>query len=726
MARHSPDAANQAPAPAAATAMSAALANANTAAGNPGSAQMQAQLAREPLLFVPNVGQTAPSVSYIAKGPDYTFFLSGTSAVFALPLTGSAAAGGSAEEVLRLDFVGGNASAGAEGQGLQPSITNYVVNGDAAASHAKVPNYSSVVVRNIYPGIDVEFYGSGSGSLEYTFVVHPGADPSAIQLRWSGANGLSLDPQGNLDLSTAGGTIVDKAAVAYQGDTGGGRQVVSVSREIAANGTVVFRPGRYDATKDLIIDPTVSDSSLLGGAVGTKASGEVLDSSGDVYIVGSTTDTFFPTTTGVVDPVMDPGPDSNDAFITEFNPTDSGLMFSTFYGDPPSGGFVSVAAVALDSSANIYVCGTDAITNNGVVMDQAFVAKFNPGATAQIYATPTLATDLVSRYNAIAIDSNGQAFVTGTMTTLGNFLQHQVLLNSSLIVAKLDANGSFVFQETLATLANRQQNQLPGQVGNGIALDAYDNIYLTGEATADLTTTAGAFQPTYGGDGANAFVMELNSSGSQVWCTWLGGDGDNGLGVDSANAIVRDSSGDLFVTGVTYSKNFPVTTGAYQTTLAAPLHGSDAFLSELNATGTVLLKSTYLGATTGNSAAQALTLDSSGDVYIAGYTAASTFPTEFPVQSSLGGINATNAFVTEIDPTFMYLNFSTFYGGSVTQSNTASVDEATDIALDASGNVVIAGWTSSINFPTTVGAYDTSYGLPGTSADAFVTKINLT
>ena len=181
----------------------------------PALPQAQAAFGRIPLAFEANVGQTSSAVSFLSHGPGFSLFLSGASATFALPVTSGQDAG-TATNVLKLDFVGGNPDATLSGQGQLPSTSNYFSGLDGTPLFDYVPNFSQVVVHNVYPGIDVAFFGTDSRTLEYDFILHPGASPSAIDLNWEGVTGLSTDAQGNLDLATGAGTVVENAPAVYQ------------------------------------------------------------------------------------------------------------------------------------------------------------------------------------------------------------------------------------------------------------------------------------------------------------------------------------------------------------------------------------------------------------------------------------------------------------------------------------------------------------------------------
>jgi Beta-propeller repeat len=208
-------------------------------------------------------------------------------------------------------------------------------------------------------------------------------------------------------------------------------------------------------------------------------------------------------------------------------------------------------------------------------------------------------------------------------------------------------------------------------------------------------------------------VSKLNSSGSAlVYSTYLGGSGNAPFGFgDYANGIAVDSSGNAYVTGVTLSSNFPTTAGAFQTTFGGGRN--DAFVSKLNASGSALVYSTYLGGSN-NDQGNGILADSSGNAYVTGFTESSNFPTTpGAFQTTLGGVG--NAFVSKLNSSGSGLVYSTYLGGG-------SVDQSHGIALDPLGNAYITGGTESSNFPTTPGVFQTTFG---GNQNAFVSKLAL-
>ena len=283
-----------------------------------------------------------------------------------LPITSGQGAGTDAN-VLKLDFVGGNTNATVSGQQQLSSTSNYFNGSDPSGWIQYVPNYSQVVIQNIYPGIDVEFSGTDSRTLEYSFIVHPGANPNVINLNWEGVNGLSTDQQGNLDLATSAGTVMENAPSSYQLGSGGVQQAVATSTVINNDGTVGFSVGSYNTSQNLVIDPVLGFGSYLGGSGTDQAYGVAVDPSGETIVAGTTTSSNFPTTTGVVSGYF-AGSTAN-AFVTKLDAAGTGVVYSTYFN---YGSSTNAYAVATDAAGNAYVAGqANYTTTDGILFKLA-------------------------------------------------------------------------------------------------------------------------------------------------------------------------------------------------------------------------------------------------------------------------------------------------------------------------------------------------------------------
>ncbi len=329
------------------------------------------------------------------------------------------------------------------------------------------------------------------------------------------------------------------------------------------------------------------------------------------------------------------------------------------------------------------------------------LAKYD--ATRPLYIDPLIYSTYLGgsdgdRGFSIAVDSAGNAYVTGATHSL-NFP-----VTPGAFQTTLSCCGAFVTKFNPADSALVYSTYLgdSGQVGFTIAVDSAGNAYVTG-ATSSLNfpVTPGAFQTTYGGGNVDAFVTEINPTGSAlVYSTYLGGssyDGGYGIAVDSA--------GNAYVIGWTSSTNFP-TMNPLQPTYGGGTY--DAFLAKINPSGSALVYSTYLGGS-GDDEGQGIAVDSAGNAYVTGGAGA-----DFPTTPGAFQTTGSGAFVTKLNPSGSALAYSTYLDGGGSNA----------IAVDSAGNAYVTGATSSVNFPVTPGAFQTTYG--GGFGDAFVTKINST
>ena len=698
--------------------------------------RVQAAYAALPLAFEPNQGQTDGQVKYMARANGYTLFLTNQDAVFAFHSKSSAsqlrmrgraamANGGSAPvakekppAVVRMRLVGENLSAQITAANQLPGKSNYYLGNDPKKWQTNVSQYARVAYKNIYPGIDLAYYGEQS-KLEFDFIIAPESSPAPIDFAFSGAKQLATDASGNLIVSSAAGDVVLHRPVAYQ-QQNGTRQLVDARFALKGKNQVSFDLGSYDHSRELVIDPTVTYSTYLGGLAEDDGLGIAFDGSGAAYVTGETESTNFPTLGGVA-PNTNAG--SFDAFVTKVAADGLTLVYSTYVGGSgsDSGNFIAVdasgdAIVAGGTSSSDFPVTTGAFQTSfkGGSLD-AFIFKLNPGGTALTYSTYLggTGTDFAV---GLALDGSGNAYVVGSTGSTDfptlNPIQKQLNGTTNGFVTKLNASGSALLYSTWLGGGT-------GDFASAIAVDSSGNAYVTGgAASTHFPITTGAFQTTCGSCSGildNAFVTVINAAGSNyVYSTFLGGaDNDQGLG------IAVDSAGDAYVTGMTDSSGtFPIKSGAYQSTYGGGLN--DAFVTELNPGGTALIYSTFLGGSLAD-VGTGIALDGSNHAYITGQTASSDFPLASATQGTPGGDN--DAFVSELGSTGSTLLFSTYLGGSLDENTTSSGNGPLGaIAVDGPGaNIYVTGNTASTNFP--VFPTTTPFQLHnGGIIDAFVVK----
>jgi len=696
------------------------IANAATAA------TARAELVQLPMRFEPNQGQTDPRVQFVSRGSGYALFLTKDEAVLALRADSPSVQSprmrhvayakpsdkASAGAVFRIKLRDANPNPRIAGLEPMASRSNYFTGSDPKQWRTGVANYAEVAYRDVYPGIDLVYHGNGQ-QLEYDFVVAPGTDPQRIRLSIAGADQLLIGHDGQLHIRAGASEIVEHAPVAYQqiGDT---RHPVESSFVRGPDNTIGFQVASYDQHLPLTIDPTLVYSTYLGSG-NVIAYAIAVDSSNHAYVTGLTSATDFPTTTGALQTTGSKGPE--DGFVSELNASGTALVYSTYLG---GSGFSSTVAygIAVDSTHDAYVAGlteaTDFPTTPGALQtvfgggtQNAFIAKLNSTGSALIYST-YLGGSRNAEARALVLDSANNAYITGDAgsdlpVTAGAFQTTCTVFgraDGGVFVSKLNDTGSaLVYSTHLCGAVNEDSN--------GIALDSAANAYVTGLAGSGFPTTGGALKTTFTNHYAwIGFVSKLNSTGTAlVYSTYLGGSTGNDAGL----AIKVDAANHAYVTGYASSTDFPVTPGAYQTTLRG---SQNAFVSKLNTTGSALVYSTYLGGSTLDSSA-GIALDSSNNAYVAGATESSDFPvTSGALQATYGGGTA-DAFVTKLNSYGKALLYSSFLGGS-------GEDSAWALTLDSSHNIHLTGNTTSLDFPITAGAFQTTGNI---YQDAFISKV---
>ncbi len=704
-------------------------------------------LPRSALTFEPNVSQTNPKAKFLARGGGYTLFLTGDGMVLLLssqeprvsilngrrkwqvasdkwqgakgllhsPFMDQASKARSQKrevsiapdtrhltpETVRLRLLGANPKATVVGLDRLKGISNYFIGNDPKKWRTNVPNYARVMVKDLYPGIDQVFYGK-DGQLEYDFVVHPGADPRAIRVdvevglvpargRPQGSP-LRIASNGDIVIPTEAGEVRFARPIAYQLTTDEGPRTEDALNSpfaihnselspvpstqhleplnggyaLSADNQITFALPNYDKSRTLVIDPTLNYLATFGGSNGnSQGQGIAVDSSGNAYVAGFTHSTDFAATPGAFQTAAPGG--GADAVVLKVN-SSGALVFATYLG---GSGIDAGFAIAVDSSGDAYVTGTTASSDFPVV--NAYQPTLAGGANA-----------FVSE-----ISSTGSA-----------------LVYSSYLGGAMNAT-------------------LNAQQGYGIAVDSAANAYVTGVTqSSDFPTTPGVFQPNFGGGTcgspsltfpcSDAFVTKVAPGGSTlVYSTFLGGSNlEDGLG------IALDSAGNAYVAGLTESFDFP-THNAFQATCGAVMVNgvptcSTAFITELDPSGSGVVFSTYFGGTVGDEAF-GLALDPAANIYVTGITASPDFPLANAFQPTLKG--SVEAFLTQFNPGASQLIYSTYLGGS-------DADFARGVAVDSFGEAFVTGWTSSTDFPAANAIQGTlGCGASGTGScvDAFVT-----
>jgi Calx-beta domain/Carboxypeptidase regulatory-like domain/Beta-propeller repeat/Domain of unknown function (DUF4214) len=694
-----------------------------------------------PLSFEVNQGQTNRHVKFLSRGSGYTLFLTSNEAVLSLHrslVDDTSGRSDTAPDVLRMNLVAANPHARVEGLDQLPGKSNYFVGKNRRNWRTNVSTYRRVYYHEIYKGIDLVYYGN-QRQLENDFVVAPSADVGDIALAFDGAKKITIDKGGNLLLQTSGGQVVLQKPVIYQ-LAEGVRQEVAGNYLLKSSGAVGFEVASYDHRQPLVIDPVLVYSSYLGGN-GTEVGNAItVDDAGNAYITGDTTSSIFPT----VSPFDSTLGGTEDAFIVKINSAGSALVYSTYLGGSSTETGIDIS---VDGAQNAYVTGRTASsdfpvvnafdsTYSGGTDEDAFVVRINAAGSALVYST-YLSGNFGARGCGIwANNSQNFAYVTGTTSTgfpVTSSAFESTNFNSGFLT-KLCTNcsggASLVYSTFLAHTGFAE--------GRAIAADVAGNAYVTGNLNSTTTNfaTPGAFQTTFGGGSADAFVEKFNTNLSgaagRVYATYLGGSAKDIGGAEGSlnpgRAIAIDESGNAYITGATSSTNFPLA-NASQSVLGGQ---NDAFLTKLNATGSALIYSTYLGGT-GDDFGKSVAVNVGGGAYVTG-VAGPNFPTSNPLFTPNPGIG----FVAKFAPSGTSVVYSTILSGVSGGSFGLALDLPGNAFATGSTNANIVtvnpfqptnggggtdGWVSVIADPTIIGRVSDENGNPLQGATVNLTGV---
>jgi hypothetical protein len=712
-----------------------------SASGAPGRAPTKDQLfASVPLYFEPLDSSTSPG-GFVARGGNYQFLLRADEVMLALSKIDSSASSSPFERdsltapramatrTLRMSFPGCNAKATLAGLAQGVATVNYFVGADPAQWRKGVATFSKVRVGNLYPGIDLVYYGNQQ-KLEYDFVIGPHVDPRLIAIRFQGADNIRVTPEGELVLRLGSDQVRQPAPRLYQVVKGAAKEVRG-SYRFKDPTTVEFAVGEYDPDLPLIIDPILGYSSYFGGNAGDISLAiKVHTNSGSVYIAGQTLSTSFPFTVppGALQTNFHGGTINGDAFVAKFDQTLTNLLYLTYFGGTAND---AVLDLAVDDAGNAFITGFTESTNlptanalfsriagtfdpkfNAFPID-AFIAELNPSGSQLVYSTYLGGSD-TDIAGGIAVGPGGTAYVTG-YTTSTNFPTTNAAFSvfkgsRDVFIAAIGAGGTPLIYSTYMGGTNVDE-------GEGIAVDNTGVAYVTGYTSSTNFPTTNAFR-TLLNSGTNAvandvFVARFSPGGALTTSTFLGGTNS-----DAGFRIALDAANAAYVTGSAGSPDFPNTAtnivGLRVGATGSNSFNSDAFLAKITFSSNVatLAWSSLFGGTKDDTG-WGLAVDAVGDAFVIGLT----LSTNFPVLNTNDFLRATNSgrqdlFVTAFDAGGNALLYSAYLGGS-------GDDYGYGIALDSADNAFITGRTLSTDFPV-VGGFQGSLTGPN---DAVIAKI---
>jgi uncharacterized repeat protein (TIGR01451 family) len=682
----------------------------------------RAVLGQLPMIFEPNQGQADSRVKFVSHGGGYSLFLDSTGAVLATRTAQSASQGQSGSrsmESVRMTLVGSNPAAAVVGGDQLPGMSNYFIGNDPKKWHTGIPQYAGVHYQDVYPGIDLVFYGS-QGHLEYDFKVAPGADPAQAELQFDGAAKLQLSG-GDLILKGTSAGLRLHAPHIYQ-KRGARQQPVEGRFVLRAANRVGFEIGAYDRSRELVIDPTISYSTYFGGTGNETSPSIAVNGDGFIYLAGSTTSTNLPVSSNAIQPALNPAAGAQNIFILKLDPTAGalGVLYLTYLG---GSGTDTSAGLGVDASGIAYVAGTTTSPNfptagafqsgpeaGSAGTSHVFVSAVSgldtAGATPQLKYSTYLSGNGTDIASGLAIDNNGDVFVTGTTTSTDSAtgfpsssfpapFQKQSLGSVQFFVTEVNTKNNGLGSVPYSTYFGGSNGTFAA--GGGIAVDTTGNLYFSGTTnffnsgegpngsggltsgdfpilnayepcldTPPLTTVTPPVTCTQPASPVpnDAFVAKLNPINAQtgasqlIFSTYLGGNG-----TDSSTGITIDTgAASIYITGTTNSADFviPTGTGAFQQCLDTPPPNP--------------------------ATCPTITAPAPTDAYVAKFT------------------NPTEASGTA--PTSVALSYFSYLGGTGNDSGLA-------IAVDTAAGALVTGATSSgtvgvnnplIDFPVTVGA----------------------
>jgi Bacterial Ig-like domain (group 3)/Beta-propeller repeat len=668
----------------------------------------QASVAGLPLNFEANVGQARSGAQFLAHGPAYSVSLNSDGATLA-----------SDGNTLRLHVVGSRDGVAPVAEQPLPGVVNYYVGNDPKIWLTGIKTYARVRYAGVYPGVDLLYYGT-QGRLEYDIAVAPGASAKPVRIAIEGAERVRLDRGGRLTVQANLHEVAFEHPVAYQVNEG--RRVPVAARYRLAGNTVRFELGAYDHSKQLIIDPVLSYFSYLGGSnndvigtgspsgstpnVNVTSQAAALDAAGDLYVVGYTQSSNFPTKAAYQ---QDQSPGTQPTgFVTKFAADGKSLIFSTYLGG--TNGFDYAYAVAVDSSGNAFVVGSAASndfpitpgayqtvcspnfnnnvttancsdpSNNGQV--SSYVSKFSPSGS--LLASTFLGGEGAGMAYAVAVDSSGRPYVAGT-TYPGVFTPAASF--QAKTIGFPTTTGAVVSAYTFCQGCN---------INGSLQYDAFVSVL-------DPTLTTLVYSTLYGND--QGFTVGAN------------------LGSTYGTAVTVDASGNFYLAGYTADAYLPVTGGAVQPLITScgqyfpnqsVVNGNCGFVAKFSPVGggsaPTQIYGTYLGHLPGccsSNYISGIAADSAGDAFVVGYASVATFPTtsgayqttcdQYP---TVNDTNCSSAFIAKLNPNGTALLASTYFGGLYAGANGISDNVASvgGIALDKSDNVYIVG-TASTGLP---------------------------
>jgi len=661
------------------------------------------------LRFVPNLGQWDSRVQYRASCGNAVFFfgngevnymfIRNTNNIMECPISDMGILPGKFNHqayereaiMVTARFIGISEHVSINGDGQLTEHNNYFVGNNPEKWRVHVPLYSSITYDNLYAGIYLHYYGN-SQSLKYDFIIAPGADVSQIRIRYEGVTDLTIASDGSLSAISQFGPVYEMTPYIYQERNGVKSEISGRYILIGKNEFGFAIDGEYDASLPLIIDPELVYSTYLGGSEQEWCEAMTVNDNGEVYVTGYTISQDLP----VLNPYQPTLASESDIFITRLNAEGNGIISSTYLGGTTGGECGN--SIALDANGNVYVTGFSNSWDYPLVnpcfyhhaSNDVIVSKLSSGLDSLIYSTYIGGNSRESAYG-IAVDYIGCAYVTGITESTDYPTKNAMWVNMSnndSFLSKLGANGDSLIYSTYLGGNN-------ADAGWAVAVDKECQAYAVGYSySTDFPLLYSPQQNVYMNE---IYITKFNPQGDAIrYSTFIAGSN-----LDNAYDIVVDNDGRAYITGFSKSTDFP-TLNPFQ-----EYQGDyDAIAAKLEPTRCIRDFCTYIG---GNAYDEGygIAIDSRKNIYIVGSTASTNFPIHSPFQEDPG---YWDAFLIELDSSGSNTIFSTYLGGS-------EGDYGYAVAVDRFDNIYVLGSTYSDDFPT-LNPYQTAQGW----GDAFIMK----
>ncbi len=579
--------------------------------------------------------------------------------------------------------------------------------------------YKKISIENVYKGVDLVYYEK-EGRMKYDFIVKAGADPGKIKMKYNGAEEIIIDADGNVVIKTRMGEIKEAKPSTF---TRKAKREIKSNYKIK-NNIVQFNVSGYNKNEDIIIDPVSIWSTYYGGTAFDEGRSICTDNSGNVYVVGSTGSTNFPTNELPGAYYQPNRAGGSDLFILKFNSIGERL-WATYYGG--SAGEEGYSACT-DNSGALFVAGETKSPDFPVqalpgayndttfagVQNDIFILKFSSSGS-RLWATyyGGISADYL---RCICVDNSGNLYATGytisknfpTQELVGAYNKDTFISGSDSYILKFDSNCARIW----ATLFGGSSYE----VGYSICTDNSGNLYATGHTGSTdfpAQSLAGAYNQLAQAGAPDAYVSKFNSSGVIIWSTYYGGSDQ-----DYLYSICVDNSKNIYVSGSTKSTDYPtqIAPGGYNDSTFAG--DWDISLMKFDA-NCARLWATYYGGSDSEDGNSCCT-DIAGYLYVTG----NTFSSDFPTQNYPGAYNQASLAATwDYDAYLLMFNdscesiWATYYGGT-------DPDDGYGICRDDFANLYVTGRTESEDFPllNLPGAYNQSTHVGVSYDDAFILR----